>query len=198
MERNTLEEIRERLTKAESELAGELESLIERNREKFRYTISAGRVHFEAGMRALHRSHRTGILSYVRGAPLSYILTAPVTYSLLIPLALLDLFVTAYQQISFRVYGIEQVRRSDYVVIDRHALGYLNLVEKINCVYCGYGNGLIAYCREVAARTEQFWCPIKHAKKARDPHRREAEFFNFGDAEAYRADLPKIRARLLD
>lgn len=198
MARHTLDEIRERLHRAETELAEELESLIEHNRERFRYTISAGRVRFEAGMHALHRSQRTGLLSYIRSAPLSFVLSAPVTYSLILPMLLTDLWVTVFQQICFRVYGIPQVRRSDYVVIDRQALGYLNGVEKLNCVYCGYANGLFGYCREVAARMEQFWCPIKHARKTRDPHRHEAQFFDFGDAAAYRADLPRIRAKLLD
>jgi len=198
MEKSTLDDIRERLKGVENELAGELDELIQRNRDKFRYTVSARRVQFDAGMRKLHRSYRTGLIAYLRTAPLGYILTAPVTYALLVPLAVLDLFVTVFQQVSFRVYGIARVRRRDYVVIDRHSLSYLNAVEKLNCVYCGYANGLIAYCREVAVRTEQFWCPIKHASKARDAHQRHADFLNFGDAEAYRADLPKIRAKLLD
>lgn len=49
-------------------------------------------------------------------------------------------------------------------------LSYLNAIEKLNCVYCGYGNGVIAYGREIIARTEQFWCPIKHASKAAGEH----------------------------
>ena len=41
------------------------------------------------------------------------------------------------------------------MVIDRYALSYLNVIEKLNCVYCEYVNGLIAYVQEIAARTEQ-------------------------------------------
>jgi hypothetical protein len=43
------------------------------------------------------------------------------------------------------------------MIFDRTHLAYLNLVEKINCAYCSYGNGLAAYLREIAARTEQYW-----------------------------------------
>jgi len=197
-EPGALEELRSRFQHAETELSDELERLIEKNRERFRYTVHAGRVRFESGMRVLHRGYRKGLFAYVRNAPVSYVLTAPLIYSLILPLALLDLFVTVFQQVCFRVYGIGIVRRSDYLVIDRHVLGYLNAIEKINCVYCGYANGLIAYAREVAARTEQYWCPIKHARRAKGPHDRAEGFFSYGDAEAYHTDLSKIRARLLD
>jgi hypothetical protein len=36
-------------------------------------------------------------------------------------------------------------------------------IEKINCAYCSYANGAIASVREMASRTEIYWCPIKHA-----------------------------------
>ncbi|MEQ8861678.1 MAG: hypothetical protein RIC56_23805 [Pseudomonadales bacterium] len=114
------------------------------------------------------------------------------------PFTLIDLWVTVYQQVCFRIYGIARVRRRDYLLFDRRLLGYLNAVEKANCVYCSYANGVVAYVREVAARTEQFWCPIKNARRPRDTHPREAAFFAYGDAEAYQQDLPKIGARLAD
>jgi hypothetical protein len=50
------------------------------------------------------------------------------------------------------------------------------------CVYCGYANGVIAYARKIASRTEQYWCPIKHALRIRDPHVRYAQFLEYGDA----------------
>jgi hypothetical protein len=79
--------------------------------------------------------------------------------ALVLPLVLVDLFTTLYQRVCFPVYGIGRVRRDDYVIIDRHLLGYLNLLEKLHCVYCGYA-------REFASRTEQYFCPIKHAVMA--------------------------------
>jgi hypothetical protein len=57
------------------------------------------------------------------------------------------------------VYRIPRVRRAEYLVVDRHHLQYLNGIERMNCLYCGYGNGVLAYAVEVAARTEQYWCP---------------------------------------
>ena len=91
-------------------------------------------------------------------------LTTPVIFALAIPLALLDLFVTAYQRVCFPVYGIERVRRARYFTLDRHRLPYLSALEKVNCTYCSYANGVLAYAREVTARTESYWCPIKHAR----------------------------------
>jgi hypothetical protein len=198
MEKTSLDEMRERLNRLEAEMTAELDELIERKREQFRYTIQAGRVRFDAGVRALHRSQRKGVIAYIRSAPISYVLTAPITYALVVPLLFLDLSMTTFQQICFRVYGIKLVRRRDYVTFDRQLLGYLNVIQKINCVYCSYGNGLIAYAREIASRTEQFWCPIKHARRTADPHGRVEDFFDYGDADAYRAGLASIRVKLLD
>mgnify|MGYP001826377054 FL=1 len=193
-----VDEIRERLRQAEQELAAELERIVEQNRSRFRYTIRAGRVRFEAGVRPLHRRQRKGLFAYVRNAPIAYVLTAPFTYGLFLPLLVMDIAVNVFQQICFRTYGINIVRRRDYLVFDRQLLGYLNAIEKLNCVYCSYANGLISFVREVAARTEQFWCPIKHARRMRDEHDRMEQFFDYGDATTYGKDLPRIRAKLLD
>lgn len=120
-------------------------------------------------------------------------MTAPIIYTLIIPIALLDLSVTFYQAVCFPLYGISKVRRRDYMVFDRHHLAYLNGIEKLNCTYCSYANGLIAYVREVAARTEQYWCPIKHAERISDAHDRYPEFVDFGDAEAYHGRARQLR-----
>lgn len=195
---NGVDEIRDRVRQAEAELENALEQLLERQRERFRYTVRAGRVRFESGMQALHRSHRKGLIAYVRKAPLSFIISAPVIYSLIVPLVILDVSITLFQHIAFRIYGIARVRRAEYFVIDRHLLGYLNAIEKLNCVYCGYANGLLAYGREIAARTEQYWCPIKHARRAAATHDRAEGFFEYGDADAYHTNLRRIRATLID
>mgnify|MGYP005852257819 CR=1 FL=1 len=70
------------------------------------------------------------------------------------------------------------------------------LIEQYNCVYCGYGNGVLAYAREVAARTEQYWCPIKHARKVLGRHSRYHDFIDFGDAEHYHGRLAEYRQKL--
>ena len=43
-----------------------------------------------------------------------------------------------------------------YLAFDRHRLTYLNFAEKLNCEYCAYANGILAYFTEIAARTEQY------------------------------------------
>ena len=91
-----------------------------------------------------------------------------------------------------------RVRRADYIVFDRADLPYLNLVEKFNCFYCSYGNGVAAYTREIAARTEQYWCPIKHARRIRAAHDRYPKFFDYGDAEAFQQGLNRLRKQYDD
>jgi len=123
-------------------------------------------------------------------------LVLPLIYSLMLPFLLLDLWVQVYQATSFWLLGLERVRRRDYIVIDRHRLPYLNPLQKVNCAYCGYVNGLIAFTREVAGRTEQYWCPIKHAGRPRVQHRRQRRFAAFGDAAEFERLLPRMREEL--
>lgn len=188
-----LDEILERLKNVQQELEVELDRILAEKRDRFRYRWERGRVVFERRVRRLLVQERTGLWTYLRNSQVRFFLSAPVIYGMIVPLAFLDLTVTLYQHICFRIYRVPRVRRNDYMYIDRHYLPYLNLIEKLNCVYCGYGNGLIEYCREVVARTEQFWCPIKHARRTPDPHHRTAKFFDYGDAEAWRTGLEKIR-----
>ena len=66
----------------------------------------------------------------------------------------------------------------------------------LNCSYCDYANGVIAYVREIGSRTEQYWCPIKHALRIRDPHERYLKFLEYGDAVGYRARHESFRDKL--
>jgi hypothetical protein len=180
------------------ELEQKLELELEHARELYGVKFKGKAATFEKDVIEKHRRFRVGLLSFLLKSRILVVLTSPIIYSLIIPLVLIDVWVTFYQHICFRAYGIARVVRSDYMVIDRQHLAYLNLVEKINCVFCGYGNGVIAYAREIASRTEQFWCPIKHALRIREQHERYMKFVEYGDAEGYRAknddlrkDLPK-------
>jgi hypothetical protein len=118
-----------------------------------------------------------------------HLLTAPIIWSGLIPAVLMDLFVTVYQKLCFPVYKIKPVKRSDFVVFDREQLAFLSLKERINCLYCSYFNGVAAYTREVAARTERYWCPLKHLKEPKQPHPLYRQFADFGDEENFRRKL---------
>jgi hypothetical protein len=142
------------------------------------------------------RAFRQSIPAFIRESSVAALLTTPVIYSVLPVFLVLDAWITVYQWVCFPVYGIARVARRQYFVIDRHKLAYLNGIEKVNCVYCGYANGLIAYVREIAARTEQYWCPIKHARPIPEPHARYHLFFDYGDARAYRHELPSMRRSL--
>lgn len=174
-----------------------LEAAIERRvaerRVQFGYAVERRRIRFEEQVLALHRTHRLGLWRQIRQAPLSFILVAPVIYSLIVPVAVLDLFLALYQAVCFPVYGIRRVPRADFIAVDRHHLAYLNPLEKLNCVYCGYANGVLALAREIAARTEEYWCPIKHARPIAAPHSRYVHFVDYGDAEGYRQRQQSLR-----
>ena len=156
-------------------------------------TLRAGLTGMSAQLRAEQRRLRRGLGAHLRSIGLLFWLTAPFIYALIVPLLLTDLFATIYQRVCFPVYRIGRVRRGDYVVLDRHLLGYLNALEKLNCVFCGYANGVIAYVREIASRTEQYFCPIKHATPAAGAHHRTASFVEYGDAAGYRARAAGLR-----
>ncbi|MDO8288576.1 MAG: hypothetical protein Q7T44_05095 [Parvibaculum sp.] len=164
----------------------ELEAEVARQAAELRYGLEHGRAIFEEEVLRRHRELKTRLSRYILNAKPMVVLTAPFIYSLILPLVLLDLFVSVYQAVCFPAYGIEKVKRSDYLIFDRGHLAYLNALEKLNCAYCSYANGLIAYVREIAGRTEAYWCPIKHAKKALGAHEKYMNFVAFGDADAYR------------
>lgn len=86
--------------------------------------------------------------------------------------------------------------RAPYFVLERHKAQYLYAIEKANGTFCTYANGVIAYVREVAARTEQFWCPIKNGSAVPEPHARHYHFFDYGDGERYHRDPLRLRGRL--
>jgi len=174
-------------------LEAELDAEMARRRAKLRIGLEHGRIAFEKELLRRHREMKTALATYLWQAHPLVILTAPVIYALIVPLALLDLFVSVYQAVCFPVYGIEKVRRADYFVFDRHHLAYLNALEKLNCAYCSYANCLIAYVREIAGRTEQYWCPIKHARRLIGSHPLYYDFDDYGDAESYRQRLARMR-----
>lgn len=179
-------------------LQGELDREIESRREALGWTLKDGMAAFEHGLTVRHRQLRLGIGTFMARSPVATIASAPVIYSLIIPLALIDAWASLYQAICFRAYRIPRVRRSQYIVVDRDRLGYLNAIEALNCLYCEYANGVIAYVREISSRTEQYWCPIKHALAITDPHLRYYQFLEYGDAEGYRDRLEEFRRRLRD
>jgi len=162
------------------------------------YELRNGKVWFSKEIKSEHRRLKTSLVRYVLHSRVLAIVTAPFIYAVFVPFVLLDLFVTLYQAVCFPVYGIPKARRRDYIAIDRNKLRYLNALEGLNCMYCSYGNGVLAYVAEIAGRTEQHWCPIKHARRVQNVHDRYAHFLPYGDAAAYREGIDKVRCDFKD
>ncbi len=178
------------------DLEQELEQELEQKQTEFRYRFDKKRIRFEREMMESQRQLKVGLFQFIRRARFKTVLTIPLIYGLALPLIVVDMSVTIYQWICFTLWGMGRVRRRDYWLMDRGQLAYLNVIEKLNCLYCSYANGLASYISEVASRTEQYWCPIKHARRVQHPHPRYWNYSDFGDAESYRSDLGRFRDEL--
>lgn len=120
---------------------------------------------------------------------LLFFIFSPFFYMMIFPLVILDLFTVLFQAVIFPVCGIKKAKRSDYIHLDRGRVKHLSWLDRIHCNYCGYANGVLAWAREVAFRTEQYWCPIKHLAA-------RAQFMN---GKTYAAqDDPEALACLLE
>ena len=93
---------------------------------------------------------------------LRHILALPFISILIIPMIIMDISVEIYHRICFPLCGIPCIKRRKYIQIDRHKLKYLNLIQKLYCMFCGYANGIANYWVEIAGETEHYWCGIKH------------------------------------
>lgn len=184
-----MHEIIEEIKRLEKELVTE----IHEKEEEFFYKVSGKKICFEEEVGKLHKTFAIKVPAYIFTSSLLNVLVLPIIWFCIIPAFFLDLVVSVFQYICFKVYGIPEVERSEYIVIDHETLSYLNLIEKMNCMYCGYFNGVIAYAQEIAARTEQYWCPIKHARKLKTIHSRYGKFFEYGDCEQYHQRLEEVR-----
>jgi len=189
---STLQDILNRINQLEEELQTELK----RRRNELKADFEDRKIHFERAVLEQQRRFKTGLPRYIGQADLRNAISAPIIYSLIVPMLVLDAALTVYQYLCFPLYRIERVRRKDCWTFDRAHLAYLNALEKFNCAYCSYGNGLAAYFTEIASRTEQYWCPIKHARRVRHAHGRYNRFVDYGDAEGFKAELQRLRDQL--
>jgi len=177
-------------------LEEQLQASVHEQQNRIVFTVRGKRVEFERGVRLAHRKAKRNFLRWVVTDRPQNLVTGPIIYFMLIPMALLDLTVTLYQAVSFPIYKIAKVPRADYIVFDRHQLGYLNFYERVHCEYCAYANGLLAYASEIVARTELYFCPIKHARKVLGTHAYHRRFLDYGDAEDYHGRLEAFRREL--
>jgi hypothetical protein len=160
------------------------------------FQIKGKRIEFEESIRQAHRRLKTGFFRWLVAYRPQNLITGPIIYGMIVPMAILDFFISFYQAACFPIYGIAKVTRADYFVYDRRHLEYLNFIEKFHCTYCAYGNGLVAYATEILARTEEYFCPIKHARKILGTHAHYSRFLEYGDAADYEARLEKFRVGL--
>ncbi len=120
---------------------------------------------------------------------LRILLTSPVIYSMIVPLVFIDLCASLYQFVCFPAYGIARVPRKKYVQLVRRGLK-LPWLDRFNCTYCSYANGVAAYVRAVLIETEKYWCPIKYISRPgyQPPHPQEA-YAADGDVEGLKKVL---------
>jgi len=177
-------------------LEDELRTTLHEQEQRVAFRIKGKRIEFEQSVQQAHRRLKTGFFIWlVTNRPLNLI-TGPIIYSMIVPMLLLDLCVSFYQATCFPIYRVARVRRADYIVFDHQHLAYLNLFEKFHCLYCSYATGLLAYATEIVARTEQYFCPIKHAYKVLGSHARYGRFLDYGDAADYAARVEEFRCAL--
>ena len=177
-------------------LEDELLTAVHEQESRVLFRIRGKHIEFEQSVKQAHRRLKRGVFRWLLDNRPQQLLTGPVIYGLIVPLALLDLCISLYQAICFPVYRIAKVKRGDYIVLDRQHLGYLNIFERFHCSYCAYANGLVGYAGEISARTEQYFCPIKHARKVLGSHARYRRFLDYGEAADYPARLQTFRDEL--
>lgn len=176
-----------------SALEDDLRTALNEQQSTMFFQIKGKRVEFEQSIKEAHTKLKTNFFRWLVTNRPQNLITGPIIYSMIIPLLIADFFITIYQHTCFPIYGIKKVRRSDYIIYDRQQLNYLNFIEKFHCTYCAYGNGMVAYISEIIGRTEQYFCPIKHARKILSTHSRYARFLEYGDAEDYENKLEQYR-----
>jgi len=139
-------------------------------------------------MKYLHTKHR-----FIRHLPVY-----PLIYPAALFIIILDIWVELYHRICFPLYGIPYIKRSEYIKIDRHKLKYLNVMQKLNCVYCGYANGVLQYIVSIVAETEKYWCAIQHEQKddfSAPPHHKD--FIAYGNEKSYRENYENKKTSMI-
>ncbi len=173
----------------------ELNEIIHQQEIQFNYQLKGKKVEFESSIKEAHKKLKIGLIHWFSKRPIN-LMTGPIIYSMIVPMLILDVCISIYQLTCFPIYKIKLVKRRDYMSFDRHHLHYLNWIEKFHCSYCAYGAGLLAYITEIVARTEQYFCPIKHARKVMGTHSRYIKFLDYGDAKNYQENLESFRKQL--
>jgi len=79
--------------------------------------------------------------------------------------------------IYFTTMEIPKISKKQFVVMERWDLSKLTFWQKINCVYCEYANGILAFAKAVGNQTEIYSCAIKH-RHALKQRKHEKDFYS--------------------
>lgn len=162
--------------------------------KKYGFYIEQKKIVFLKKIKVKNKRFRVPVWKYVIPKNVRHALSLPFIYMMIIPAVILDICLTVYHAVAFPLYKIPKVKRSDYIIYDRKFLDYLNVVQKVHCLYCSYVNGLFAYAVEIAARTERYWCPIKAASKSNVPHSWYKDFADYGNPQEWSQKFNDHRA----
>lgn len=152
---------------------------------KYGFSIEQKRVEFRQKFRERNRTFRIPAWKYAFPVNIRHFLSIPFIYPMIVPTVILDIFLNLYNWTAMPLYRIPLVRRSDYIVFDRQFLDYLNWIQKLNCIYCSYVNGVFAFAVELGGRTERYWCPIKAAHKRPPRNNWYCDYADFGSPEQW-------------
>ena len=134
--KDRISQILQEIQQKKDELFLEYEKL----KGKYDFSVIKGKITFSEKAKIFQRSKKIPLLQYLVPKTFRHILSMPFIYGMIIPAVFLDICLWIYQQTAIRLYGIPLVKRSDYIQFDRKFLSYLNLMQKINCLYCSYVN----------------------------------------------------------
>jgi hypothetical protein len=162
--------------------------------DKYGFVINQKKIIFLQKIKERNKLLRIPAWKYVFPKNIRHFLSLPFIYMMIVPVIILDVFITVYHCVTFSLYRIPKVKRSDYIIYDRRFLDYLNIVQKVNCLYCSYVNGFFAYALEIAARTERYWCPIKAAHKPKFHHDWYQDFADYGNPEEWNEKFNDVKA----
>lgn len=153
--------------------------------KKYGFYIRQKKIIFFRKIKEKNKKLRIPVWKYAIPKNIRHLLSLPFIYSMIIPAVILDIFISVYHWAAFPLYKIPKVKRGDYIVYDRKFLDYLNVLQKVHCLYCSYVNGLFGYAVEIAARTERYWCPIKAASKSKVHHGWYKDFADYGNPQEW-------------
>lgn len=187
--KNKIQKLLQEIREKREELFEEYENL----KKEYWYVIEKWKIRFSEEMRKRNKFYKTSLFESIFSARVREILSMPFIYMMIVPAIILDIFLFVYQQTALRLYKVPLVKRSEYIIFERKHLDYLNLIQKVNCLYCSYVNGLFSYAVEIAGRTEKYWCPIKSASRKKWWHDWEEYFAEYGDPEKFKEVFTSLK-----